>query len=52
MTLMAGAAVALVLLGPLLFDSPPPGLTRARPALLALAAVSLLLLVLEWRVGH
>ena len=52
MTLMAGAAVALVVMGPLLFESPPPGLTRARPALLAFAAVSLLLLVLEWKVGH
>jgi hypothetical protein len=52
MTLMAGAAVALVLLGPLVFESPPPGLTKARPALLAFAGVTVLLLVLEWRVGH
>jgi hypothetical protein len=52
MTLMAGAAVALALLGPLVFESPPPGLAKARPALLAFAGVSLLLLVLEWRVGH
>ena len=50
---LAGACGALVLaLAPLLFDKPPPGLARARPYALALAAGAAALLAAEWLVVH
>lgn len=51
-TLIGGAGIALVALAPLVFDSTPPGLRRARPVVLAAAAVAGVLLVIEWTVVH
>ena len=47
-TLVAGAGLAIVLLAPLVLDSPAPGLLRARPWVFALAALAALLLGVEW----
>ena len=47
-TLFAAAGVAIVMLAPALFDSPPPGLTRARPAVVGLALVAVSLVAVEW----
>lgn len=51
-SLFGGAAVALVLLAPLVFDTPPEGFARARPYLLGLGAVAALLLAAEWLGVH
>ncbi len=51
-SLFGGAAVALVLLAPLVFDSPPEGLVRARPYLVGLGAFAALLLAAEWLGVH
>jgi hypothetical protein len=51
-TLFAAAGLALVLLVPLVFDPPPPGLMGARPLVLALAGLAALLLVVEWTAIH
>jgi hypothetical protein len=52
LTLGSIAAVAIVALVYLAFETPPAGLTRARPWLLGLVGVTLVLYVLEWRVLH
>ena len=52
MTLSAVAAGLILLLVPLAFESPPPGLVRARPWLLALIGLTGALYLLEWRVLH
>ena len=52
MTLSAVAAVAILVLVPLAFEAPPPGLSRARPWLIALVVVTAGLYLLEWRVLH
>jgi hypothetical protein len=52
MTLASIAAGMILVLVPLAFDSPPAGLLRARPWLLALIASTLVLYALEWRVLH
>lgn len=46
--LLGGAAVAVVALAPLVFDTPPEGFVRARPFLLGLGALAALLLAAEW----
>lgn len=51
-TLLAAAGLAIVLLAPLVFDPPPPGLVGARPLVLALAGVAATLLVAEWTAIH
>jgi hypothetical protein len=51
-TLFAAAGAAILLLGSLVFDEPPPGLTKARPAILALALLAGGLLALEWLGVH
>ena len=51
-TLLGATGLALVVLAPLLFENPPPGLTRARPVLLALAGGVALLLLVEWLAVH
>lgn len=51
-TLLAGAALAIVLLAPLVFESVPEGVKRARPFALALGLVALVLLVAEWLGVH
>jgi len=50
--LLAAAGAVIVLVAPLLFDPPPPGLARARPLVMALAAAAVGLLALEWLVVH
>lgn len=51
-TLLAAAALAILLLAPLIFEGRAPGLERARPLLLGLVAAALVLLALEWLVVH
>ncbi|MBA2273616.1 MAG: hypothetical protein H0W21_06915 [Actinobacteria bacterium] len=51
-TLFAAAGLALVLLAPLAFDPPPPGLIGARPLVFALAGMAAILLVAEWTAIH
>jgi hypothetical protein len=51
-TLFAAAAVAILVLAPLVFDGTPPELTRRRPLLTGLVAVAALLLVAEWLFAH
>ena len=50
--LLAAAGAAILLLAPLVFDSPPPGLARYRPALLTGIAVSAALIIVEWTWVH
>ena len=52
MTLSAIAAGVILLLVPLAFESPPAGLARARPWLLALIVGTGALYLLEWQVLH
>jgi hypothetical protein len=52
MTLAAVASAVILVLVPLAFESPPPGLVRARPWLLALIVVTAALYLLEWQVVH
>lgn len=51
-SLFGGAAVALVLLAPLVFETEPEGLARARPYLLGLGVFAGLLLAAEWLGVH
>ncbi len=51
-TLFAAAGLAILLLAPLAFDEPPPGLGRARPLILGLVGVAVLLLLGEWLAVH
>jgi hypothetical protein len=51
-TLLGATGLALVVLAPLLFENPPPGLTRARPVALVLAGGVVLLLLVEWLAVH
>lgn len=50
--LFGAAGAALLFLGPLLFDGTPPGLERARPAVIALLLAAGALVVLEWTLVH
>ena len=47
-TLMAAAGAGLLVLAPLIFDEPPPGLSKARPIVAALAGLAAILLAVEW----
>ena len=47
-TLFAAAGLALLLLAPLVFDELPPGLTRYRPAVMALIGAAAVLVAVEW----
>ncbi|MGH2697672.1 MAG: hypothetical protein ACRDJL_00555 [Actinomycetota bacterium] len=51
-TLFAAAGGAILLLAPLVFDRPPPGLVRFRPALITGVGVAIALIILEWTVVH
>ncbi len=51
-SLLGGAAVALVVLAPLVFDPAPEGFRRARPYLLALGGLAAILLLAEWLGVH
>ncbi|MGH2734315.1 MAG: hypothetical protein ACRDKZ_01945 [Actinomycetota bacterium] len=52
MALFGTAGLAIVALAPLLFESPPPGLARYRPAIASVIVVALALLAVEWLVVH
>jgi hypothetical protein len=52
MTLSAVASALILALVPLAFESPPPGLVRARPWLVGLILVTTVLYVVEWQVLH
>ncbi len=51
-SLFGVAAVALVALTPLVFDTPPEGLTRARPYLIGFGVLAGLLVGVEWLAVH
>lgn len=51
-TLFAAAAVAILVLAPMVFDGSPPELARRRPLLLGLIGVAAVLLVAEWLFAH
>ncbi len=51
-TLLAGAAVVLYLLAPLLFDEVPRSLRRVRPVVFGLVVAAGALLALEWLGVH
>ena len=51
-TLMGAAGLGIVLLAPLVFEEPPPGLDRFKPLVLALVGVAALLLAVEWLGVH
>jgi hypothetical protein len=51
-SLFGGAAVALVLLAPVVFDAPPEGFVRVRPYLLGLGGAAAVLLAAEWLGVH
>ncbi|MGH2701988.1 MAG: hypothetical protein ACRDJ2_09470 [Actinomycetota bacterium] len=51
-TLFAAAGGAILLLAPLVFDSPPPGIAKYRPALLVAIGAAIVLVILEWTVVH
>jgi hypothetical protein len=52
MTLAAVASALILVLVPLAFEAPPPGLERARPWLLGLILATGALYLLEWQVLH
>lgn len=51
-TLMGAAGLAIVFLAPLVFEEPPPGLSRFRAVVLGLIAIAAALLAFEWFVAH
>lgn len=51
-TLFGVAALAIVLLSPVVFDRPPEGLVRARPYLVGFASLAGVLLAAEWLGVH
>ena len=51
-TLMGAAGLGIVLLTPLVFDEPPPGLVRWRPYVLGLVGLAGVLLAVEWLSVH
>ena len=51
-TLMAGAGLAIVLLAPVVFESVPEGVKKARPFALACGLLAVVLLIAEWLGVH
>ena len=51
-TLMGAAGLGIVLLAPLVFEQPPPGLARFRPMVLGLVGLAAVLLAAEWLGVH
>ena len=51
-TLFAAAGAVILVLAPLVFDSPPAGIARYRPALLVAIGAAIVLVILEWTVVH
>lgn len=50
--LFGAAGVMILVLTPLLFESPPPGLARARPLVLGLIVAAAVLVAVEWLGVH
>jgi hypothetical protein len=51
-TLLAAAGAAILVLASVIFDAQPPGLERARPAVMALIAAGVVIVLVEWFVVH
>jgi len=51
-TLFGAAGAAIIALGSLVFDAPPPGLARWRGVIAAVVAAAVVLVVLEWTLVH
>jgi hypothetical protein len=51
-TLMGAAGLAILVLAPLVFEEPPPGLQRAKPLIAGLVLVAAVLLGAEWLGVH
>jgi hypothetical protein len=51
-TLFGGAGALILVLGPLVFDSPPFGPTRARPLVVGLILLAVGVFLAEWLVVH
>lgn len=51
-TLFAAAGAAILLLAPLVFDRPPAGMVKYRPALVVAIGAAIVLVILEWTVVH
>jgi hypothetical protein len=51
-TLLAGAGAAILLLASVIFDAMPPGLERARGAVIALIGAGAAIVLMEWFVVH
>lgn len=51
-SLLGGAAIAVVALAPVVFETLPEGFVRARPYLVGLGGLAALLLVAEWLGVH
>ena len=52
LTLSSAGLVALLVLAPLIFETPPPGLVKARRGIVVLVGLTVVLLVLEYVVFH
>ncbi len=46
--LLGGGGLAILVLAPLVFDDSPPGLRRARPFIVGVALLAVVLIVTEW----
>jgi hypothetical protein len=51
-TLLAAASVGIVLLAPLVFESTPEGVKKARPVVYTLGIIAIALLAVEWLGVH
>lgn len=50
--LLAAGGISILLLAPLVFDSPPAGLIKARPLVLVVVGIAGLVLLSEWLLVH
>jgi hypothetical protein len=50
--LLAGAATLILLLGPVMFETPPLGPGRARLLALGLVGLGISVVLVEWQVVH
>lgn len=51
-TLIAAASLGIVWLAPLIFETTPEGIRKARPVALTLGVIAIALLALEWLGVH
>jgi hypothetical protein len=51
-TMLGSAGAAILLLSSLVFEAPPPGLQRGKPAAVGLICLAGLVLIVEWLVVH